>query len=680
MALTLSPLPPTSIEPVTEILHGVAITDHYRWLEDQDSPRTREWLETQTTYTRAYLDAIPGRDRIRKRVEKLLDVEVISEPWTVGGRYFYRKRVAGGQQPVIMMRKGERGEEIALVDPAQTDATGTTAVNILTTSSDGTLLAYSVRQGGEDFYEVKFIDVETQEHLSDRLARGFCRGLVLTEDRSGFYYTHEPISANYTSYRAVFYHAFGTSNLEDKEIFVGGSDPELQLVLLSSPSGRRLGYYKLFKTDPKRIDFAVQDISVGTPPHWIVEQIEGLFAPCLLDNELLALTDWKAPNCRFVKIDLNHPEPENWRDVVPECGSRIQNIAVVGESIFVTSVEELATRVEIFDFSGKNLGTIPLPSRGTASLFPCRTDSTMIFYRFSSFAHPPSIFGYHPQTGEHQSWTRSQVKFDPSSIEIEQVRYPSKDGTPVHMFLVSRKGLRDTRPLPTFLTGYGGFGTSITPQFTAYATYLIERGCLFAVANLRGGAEFGEEWHLAAKRQKRQTAIDDFIAAAEWLLVEKHAAPGRMAIGGGSNAGLLVGAAFTQRPDLFRAVICLGPLLDMLRYHRFDLADSWIDEYGSAEIESDFRALLEYSPYHRVVTGAAYPAVMLISGDADTRCNPMHARKMAARLQAATTSGHPILLDYKPLWGHTPVQSLTRRIDALTDRLAFLSSELGLNG
>jgi prolyl oligopeptidase len=677
--MTLISLPPTPAEPMTEVLHGIAVTDPYRWLEDQNSPRTRKWLEAQTAYARAYLDALPDRDRIRERVEQLLDVEVISEPWKVGNRYFYQKRMSGREQPVITMREGETGKEIALVDPAEKDTTGTMAVNILTISSDGHLLAYSVRQGGEDCCAIEFIDVRKRQRLPDHLTRGFCRGLALAADGRGFYYTHEGIGTNCASCRAVFYHVFGTSNQQDKEIFSGGNDPKLQLALKASPSGRLLGYYKLLKTDPKRIDFLVQDIAAGTPPQRIVEQIEGLFSPFLLDDGLLALTDWKAPNCRLVKIDLNHPESENWHDIVPESDSRIQNVAIVGPSILVTSVKDIATRVEVFNFSGKHVGTLPLPSKGTASFFPCHPDGEAIFYHFTSFAHPPSIHRYHPQTGDQEAWTRSQIKVDPSSIEVKQVTYPSKDGTVVPMFLVSRKALCDTGPLPTFLTGYGGFGNSITPRFTAYATFLVERGCLFAVANLRGGAEFGEAWHVAAKRQKRQTAIDDFISAAEWLLTEHYSTTGRIAIGGGSNAGLLVGAALTQRPDLFRAVLCLGPLLDMLRYHRFDFADSWIDEYGSAETESDFRALLKYSPYHRVENGAAYPAVMLISGDADMRCNPMHARKMTARLQAATTAQYPILLDYKPAWGHTPVQPLTKRIDALTDRLAFLSHELGLD-
>jgi prolyl oligopeptidase len=672
-------LPSTPVDPVTDILHGIPVTDPYRWLEDQNSPQTRHWLEEQNAYARAYLDSLPGREQIKSRIEELLAVEVISEPWKVGNRYFYLKRTARSEQPAIMIREGETAEERVLVNPADIDTTGATAVNILAISANGNMLAYSVRQGGEDSHAVEFIDVGKRKKLSDHLTRGFCRGLAFSADREGFYYSHEAIGPSSSRWRAVFWHAFGTGNHEDRPVFFGGEDLKLRLVLFSSPSGKRLGYYKRYLMDPPKIDFLIQDISAGAPPQSIVEQLEGLFFPIILEDELFALTDRKAPNGRVVKIHLNKPEFENWREIIPESDSRIQNLAVVGESIFLTSVKDLATQIQIFDLSGNNEGKIRLPSTGTASLFPCRVDSDTIFCRFTSFAHHPSILRYCPRTSEQDIWASSQIEFDPSSVEIDQVRYPSKDGTEIPMFLVRSKGHRATGPLPTFLTGYGGFGKSLTPQFTAYATYLIEQGCLFAVANLRGGSEFGPAWHLAAKRERRQTAINDFIAAAEWLLTERYSTLGRLAIGGGSNAGLLVAAALTQRPDLFRAAICLGPILDMLRYHLFDFADGWIDEFGSAETEGDFNALYGYSPYHRVQVNVAYPAVMLISGDADTRCNPMHARKMAARLQAATTSEYPILLDYRPHWGHTPVQGLTRRIAALTDRLAFLCHELGLD-
>jgi prolyl oligopeptidase len=292
----------------------------------------------------------------------------------------------------------------------------------------------------------------------------------------------------------------------------------------------------------------------------------------------------------------------------------------------------------------------------------------------------PSVLYCHDTQQEEESiWDKTKVPFDPSLCAVEEVVYTSKDETPIPLLLAARKDLIQSGPLPTFLTGYGGFGSCVTPRFTAFATFLMEQGLLFAVPALRGGSELGEQWHTAGKRDKRQNSFDDFIAAAEWLISQGRSAPGRIAIGGGSNAGLLVGAAVTQRPDLFRAGICLGPLLDMTRYHLFDFAAGWAEEYGSPNDESDFHSLLAYSPYHRVEDGVEYPAILLISGDADTRCNPMHARKMAARLQAANRSEWPILLDYKPEWGHTPAQPLSVKIDAVADRLAFICHELGIH-
>jgi len=301
-----------------------------------------------------------------------------------------------------------------------------------------------------------------------------------------------------------------------------------------------------------------------------------------------------------------------------------------------------------------------------------------LFYSYTSIAQPPAIYCY--SLGKEKSclWAEASVPFDASVIAVEEVTYASKDGTIVPILLAARKDLLHSGPLPTFVTGYGGFGSCVTPRFTAFATFLIEQGLLFAVPALRGGSELGEQWHQAGKRENRQNSFDDFIAAAEWLQAHGRSAKSRIAIGGGSNAGLLVGAAITQRPDLFRAALCLGPLLDMARYHLFDFAAGWAEEFGSPEDEQDFHCLLSYSPYHRVQDGADYPAVLLISGDADDRCNPMHARKMAARLQAANHSEHPILLDYKPDWGHTPVQPLSIKIESVTDRLAFLCHELGV--
>ncbi len=422
----------------------------------------------------------------------------------------------------------------------------------------------------------------------------------------------------------------------------------------------------------------VQDLTKDERPRLIVDRIDGKFYPFLLGNQVIAQTDWRAPKGRVIAVDLDHPERENWRDVVAESQASLNGFAITTERILVGYIEGAVTRIDIFDTSHRLQGTVPCPPYGTAYPIQGDPESDEVFYTFTSFSQPPSVYWYHAKSGHQELWSRNQVPFDASCLEVEQIRYPSKDGTQIPMFLVSQRTGRRLRSQPAFLTGYGGFGISLTPKFTAYATSLIEQGFLVALANLRGGSEFGEEWHVAAKRYNRQNAFDDFISAAEWLLAQDYAAPGRIAIGGGSNAGLLVGVAMTQRPDLFRAVICVGPLLDMLRYHKFDQARFSAEEYGSAENPQDFSYLRTYSPYHRVKDGVSYPAVMLISGDADTRCNPMHARKMAARLQAATSSGHPILLDYRPTWGHMPVQPLSARIEALTDRLAFICHELGV--
>ncbi len=678
MALTGNPIPQTPSEPVTEILHGVPVTDPYRWLEDQNSLRTRTWLEEQTTYTRGYLDAVPGRNRFRKRIEELLAVKTISEPWKVGDRYFFLKREPYQEQPVITMREGEMGEDIPLINPVHRGEGSVTAVGILNISRDGKLLAYSVRRGGHDTCAIEFLDVEHNATLPDRLAEGSYGGLVFSSDSKGFYYAHAPVTGSRPHYRAAYWHKFGTKPDQDIETFVAGESANLRLQILRSRNGQRLAYLVTGLHDSHLIDLYVHDLPEGGSVRRIVQEFEGMFCPFLfVDNQLIAATDWKAPNSRIVSIDIDRPKPENWRELVPESDLRIQGIACAGDLIFVRYVDKALTRVEIFDQSGERQGNLPCPSDGTVRLLAGGPHSDTLFYEFTSFSRPRTILRFQAGSGKQDVWAHAHILFDPSSIEVEHVSYPSKDGTQIPMFLVWQRGRRPAQ-LPTFLTGYGGFGASVTPQFSVYATVLIELGFLYAVANLRGGGEFGRRWHLAGMRHNRQTAIDDFIAAAEWLVGNGHASPEKLAIGGGSNAGLLVGAALTQRPDLFRAVICLGPLLDMLRYHKFDLANMWVKEFGSSDNADDFRFLEAYSPYHQVRFGTAYPAAMLISGDADTRCNPLHVRKMTARLQAATTSQHPILLDYRPAWGHTPVQPLSARVEALTDRVAFLCGELGM--
>lgn len=680
MSLIINPPPYTPVDPVTEILHGVSVTDPYRWLEDQDSASTRKWLEEQAAYTRSYFDSISGRLHIRKRVEELLTVELVSVPLTAGNRYFYYKRGANEERFVIMMREGINGDEIVLVDPTEKSADTALTVGIVAVSADGALLAYATRLGGEEPCAIEFLDVNRRAFLPDSLLRGQWRGLAFSPQGDGFYYVHGVLGKPRPHLRAVYWHAFGTDLDKDIEVFSIEEDTKRHLTMFPSPDGSRLCYQVFSFDDPRTIDLYIHQPASGQAPRQIVEAMQGMFRPQFAADKLIALTDWNSPNGRIVLVDSDHPQRDAWRDVVPETEARIESFAVAGQLLFVTFAEGTSTRIQAYDLAGNPHGTVPCPTdHGTVRISSSGSNDSALFYSFTSFAYPPTTFRYDPTTGHQTVWASNQAPFDSTSIEVEQVEYSSRDGTNVPMFLVAHKGRRRLGPLPTFLTGYGGFGNRITPQFTTYASFLMEQGFLFAVANIRGGSEFGKEWHLGAKRHNRQNAIDDFISAAEWLLAQGHADSRKLVIGGGSNAGLLVAAALTQRPDLFCAVVCLGPLLDMLRYHKFNQAGLWIEEFGSSEIPEDFPYLRAYSPYHQVRDGLPYPAVMLITGDADTRCNPMHARKMAARLQAATSSGSPILLDSKPTWGHVPVQPLTTRIEALTDRLTFICHESGVN-
>jgi prolyl oligopeptidase len=682
MAHVVDAPPQTPTDPITEVLHGVEIVDQYRWLEDQNSPATRKWIEEQTAYARTYLNAIPDRDVIRGRVEQLLALkEIISEPWNVADRYFFLKRQRNGEQPVIVMRNGLFGDEAVLVDPASRSTGPSTAVAITAISPDGRFMAYSVRQGGTDHSALEILDIERETVLPDHLPDGFCTGFAFASDGSGFYYSHRQLGDPRPNYRAAFWHRFGTEPSKDREIFFAGEERNLFLGILHSPEAKLLAY-AVFSTGKIRrtsIYLHRANADEATIPTLLLHDIEGCFVPFFVRHQLLAYTDLAAPNFRVVSIDVNDADPTRWHEVVPESDRRIQGFAAASDQIFVTRTDRFSTRIEAFGLDGKAKQAIPVPLHGTVNLLNRTTTTDKLFYSYASISKPTGVYCYDPQKKEVLTWDEAKLTFDPSIVESEEVVYTSGDRTSVPLLLAARKGLLRSGPLPTFLTGYGGFGSCVTPQFTAFATFLIEQGFLFAVPALRGGSELGEQWHRAGMRRNRQNSFNDFIAAAEWLLEEERAKPGRIAIGGGSNAGLLVGTAITQRPDLFRAAICLGPLLDMTRYHLFDFAAGWADEYGSPEDEQDFHSLLAYSPYHHIQDGVAYPAVLLISGDSDTRCNPMHARKMAARLQAATSSDHRVLLDYKASWGHTPVQPLSTRTDALTDRLGFICYELGVH-
>lgn len=677
MHTSLRPPPFSEQVPVTEILHGVPVTDEYRWLEDQDSPRTRAWIEEQTLYARNYLDSIPRRDHIRERIRTFLAVEAYDSLQKIGSRYFFRKRLQDQEQPCVYMREGADGEEHLLIDPLERGTGSHTAVRLLRVSPNGRLLLYEVKEGGERTGTFELLDIETRKRLPDFLPRGNLRGFAFAPDGKSFYYVHEALDAKRPFYRAAHHHVLGTPFDEDPEIFLAGEDEKIRLGLISD--SKRLVFLVYRFLQKTFTDIYMKPFEREGVPERIFSGIDYSIGLWLVDDRMLAITDCDAPNRRIVEIHLRENGKHEWVDIVPETDTPIGTWLVVGDRMAVSYTKQMKNTICIFDFSGKKLGELPTSDDDTVRLIAGSPEGDELLLEKESFAKPIEIFRYSTKTNQQTLWAKKNIQIDPTNYAHSQVWCTSNDGTKIPMYLAGRLDVLAGSSSPTIMTSYGGYGVSMTPQFSIFVAFLMERGCLFALPNIRGGSEFGVEWHKAAKRRNRQTAYDDFLSAADWLIKTGRTAPRKLAIFGGSNSGLLVGAALTQRPDLFRAVVCMVPMLDMLRYHLFDNAHVWKDEFGTADDPDDFTALAKYSPYHHVRQGTAYPATMLVSGDADRNCNPLHARKMTARLQAANISEHPIFLDYNKLRGHSPVLPLSLRIEALTDRMAFLCDQLQLS-
>jgi prolyl oligopeptidase len=672
----ISSVPFSESCPVTDILYGRSVTDPYRWLEDQESFQTRDWIERQAQYARAYLDNIPGRARVRKRIREFLAVETYDSLQKVANRYFFRKRLPDQEQPCIYMREGANGEDQLLLDPSARKTGKHTAVKPLRVSLDGHLLLYEVKEGGERTGTFECLDVNNRKTLADVLPRGYLRGFSFAPDGKSFYYVHESLNAKRPFYQAVYCHVLGTLLEEDREVFSAGDDEQLRLCLTSDAT--RLGILAYRTLENTHIDFYLRPFDSEALPELVVAATDCSFRPRLIPGRVLAITDRDAPNLRIVEIRVPNSGKPEWLDVVSEDDYRINDWLVVGERIFVSYIRQTATHISIFGLTGENLGEMVIPKDETVRMIGGSHESDELLIEAESLTEPISIFRYSPASNKRTLWAQRSIPFDSPNYSHTQVWYTSKDGTRIPMFLMGRRDVLDSGTHPTIMTAYGGYGVSMTPQFSIFVTFLVERGCLFALPSIRGGSEFGAEWHNAAKRRKRQTAYDDFLCAAEWLLKTGRTIPKKLAIFGGSNSGLLVGAAMTQRPDLFRAVVCMVPLLDMVRYHLFDNAHVWREEFGTADDPDDLSVLVSYSPYHRVQHGVAYPATLIVSGDSDKNCNPLHARKMTARLQAANASPHPIILDYNKFRGHSPVLPLSDRIEGLTNRMVFLCDQLQL--
>jgi prolyl oligopeptidase len=649
----------------------VEIVDPYRWLEDQQSPQTRSWIDAESAYTQSLLDRCPGRPAIRKRLTELEKVDVVSTPFPRQGRYFFMKRLAQQDLAAIYVRRGIHGSDELLVDPHPMSRDHNTSVVIEDVTSDGKILAYGVRRGGEDEVSVVFLDVDSRKPLADQLPRARYMGVALKDDKSGFYYTrHEKVGPR------VYYHTIGTDSDTDRLLFGKGYGPEKIVMTSLSQNGRHLLFTVLYGAAARKTEVYYQPVDAPGKVVPIVNDVESRFQAQFVGDRLYVLTNWKAPNERIMEADLKNPSPKAWKEVVPTGKAVIQEFTAVGGRVYVNYLENVTTRIKVFDPEGAPLGDLSLPGIGTVSSVVGRWTDDEAFFSFTSFLVPPTIYRYSVSRGSLSVWARMAVPIANDRFETKQVWFESKDKTRIPMFLVFPKGIKLDGTYPTWLTGYGGFNLSRTPTFSATAALWVESGGVYALPNLRGGGEFGEDWHRAGMLEKKQNVFDDFLSAAEWLIANGYTKPEKLAIAGGSNGGLLVGAALTQRPDLFGAVVCSVPLLDMLRYQKFLVARFWVPEYGSAENAEQFNFLRAYSPYHNVKAGTKYPAVMFVTGDSDTRVAPLHARKMCALMQADNASGRPILLHYDTKSGHSAGKPINKQIDDEADILSFVFKEL----
>jgi len=667
--------PPLSrVEPVTETLHGVSMSDPYRWLEDPDSPNTREWIREQRHYARAYLNNIAGREVIRERVRQFLAVDTFDSLEKHGSRYFFRKRRAGQEQFGIYVREGLNGTDDLLVDPLARGTGIHTSVRPLRVSPSGRLLLYEIKQGGERMGIFEILDIESRQVLPDILPRGYLRGFAFAPDDKSFCYVHEAAERKGPTVCAAYQHVLGSKVGGDRLVFLSGQGARMSLIA----GGEQLGFLVSTLGERTLTSFYLARFSSDEAPTPLITNGQFSLGPVFAGGDIFAITDRDAPNFRIIELRPRNGFEAESIDIVPEQNQRIRDWVVTRDRIVVSFVDHSSTRVCVFDRSGNKLDEWP-PRTGGRTLRLLRADpqTNEVVIETQSFTQPPAMLLCSVEMNRFELWARRRTPFEAEDCRYTQLWYPSKDGAQIPIYLMGRPHVFLPGPHPVIMTSYGGYGVPMTPQFSIFVAILVERGCLFALPNIRGGSEFGSGWHDLARRRNRQRAFDDFLAAAEWLISTGRTTAAKLAIFGGSNSGLLVAAALTQRPELFGSVLCMVPLLDMLRYHLFDRADLWRDEYGSADDPEDFAALLAYSPYHQVRPGVPYPPTMIVSGDADQNCNPLHARKMTARLQA-NSSRHPILLDYNPFRGHSPVLPLSDRIEALTDRIAFFCDQLEL--
>ena len=674
--------PVARTEDLVETLHGVEVADPYRWLEDDESDEVVEWQAAQTALARDYLDSIAGRDKVRKRVAELFRVAVEGTPVHKGEYYFQTKRGADQDQPVLCVSRGFPGEQRVLVDPNELgEGDNTVALDWWYPSFDGELLAYGLSTSGSERSTLYVMKTATAQKLKDEIPNTRSAKVAWLKDKSGFYYSRRPSpKSDETWFNRVFFHEIGNNwendalvfgaNGEDEDINEPSVSPDGKHLVISVYRGAGGAVADIFYRPVKKKSAEFVAVTSGK---------DAAFWADVMNDKIVVLTNYKASRYRVIEIDYDKPREENWREIIPQGDDPIDQILVVKDHLIVKVMHHAAVRLYLHDETGKRVREIELPALGRAYELNGGFEDEEFFYAFTSFAYAGDIYRHGLLNDDRPDLvSRVEVPVDPDRYSVEQEFFKSKDGTVVPMFVVRLANLSADSPRPPLLYGYGGFNTALAPYFLARYMPFIEAGGIFAMPNLRGGSEYGEDWHRAGMLANKQNTFDDFIAAAEHLIRKKITTGKQLVIRGGSNGGLLVGAAMVQRPDLFTAVVCNVPLLDMIRYHKFLIARLWVPEYGSSNDPEQFKYLLDYSPYHNVKEGVEYPATLLLTAQSDSRVAPLHARKFAAAVQAKTSGNAPILLHVETRAGHGKGKPISMRIEDTTDVMAFAMSRTGL--
>jgi prolyl oligopeptidase len=674
---------------VVDEIHGVKVADAYRWLEEdvRKSKRVAEWVEAENKVTTAYLEAIPERESIRRRLTELWNFPQYGAPFKEGGRYFYLKNDGLQNQSVLYTADSRAAMEKArvLLDPNTWSKDGTVALAALSVSDDGKYLAYCVAEAGSDWNTWRVMEIDAGRVLPDEVRWSKHSGAAWTKDGKGFFYGRYPEPEKGAEFQGrnlnqrLYYHRLGLPQSDDVLVYARPDHPEWLMAGTVSDDGRYLVVTMAVSTDD-RFRVTVKDLAEPySMPVDLIDNFDHEYTYVGNDGPVFYFkTDVDAPRCRVVAIDLRRPQREHWREVIPQADETLIQVSYVGNLLVASYLKDVKPLVKIYSPDGQFVRDVDFPAIGSVVGFQGKPSDTETFYVFSSFATPPSIYRYDMISGRSELLRRPETKFNPDDYEVKQVFYTSKDGARVPMFISHKKGLKIDGECPTLLYGYGGFNISLSPMFSVSRVAWMEMGGVYAQANLRGGGEYGEPWHKAGTKLRKQNVFDDFIAAAEWLIANGYTRRDKLAIQGGSNGGLLVGAVMTQRPELFGACLPAVGVMDMLRFHKFTGGRLWTDDYGSADNPQEFKALLAYSPYHNLRPGTRYPATLVTTADTDDRVVPGHSFKFAAELQHDQAGDAPVLIRIESRAGHGAGKPTAKRIAETADQWAFLVKNLGM--